>query len=532
MRAAWIPLIVVLALAAGCLGLQNDVDPAHEDIPEEPTWHLEALESGDDHDHSDPAQHEHITTPNFETIGHHPLTSQAYGHAPGGSACASVDEGETQRIGAVKAIDNRGIILADLNDPTNPEYMGEFHLTGTLIYDVAVVPDDTHIALITSQPHEPHDPNDHLFALNPLAHATTNQPLTLTWESPCTNEPLTLLDEHADPIPRPFSILLIDVSDPENPTVADQRPISGLGHSIHATQTSERIWVLGVTDSLAQNTRHFHFYEVTDTGLNTVLEPLSVYTARASPDHADYTMGHSDGWIHEHPITGDTLAYLAAGPAFEIIDITNPHTPEPLGWWSDIGPESEGDHVLHSVTTLEETRNDRHYTVLGPEAAWSPAVGPSGIVWVLDTTDPTNPHAVAGWTLPANVEWQDRLQFSNHYMDIIDETLFVSMYHGGIWAVDISTTHLEQGTQDDPTRLDSIGVFAPTSKDAIHPNQDWRPWTPNVQDVYAIPGDILVAFDGNSGVYTFTFDDGNPMPAPEPYPFDPPPTVQPPLDDA
>ncbi len=520
MRAAWTLLALALVLLAGCLALQNDPEPARTDAaPEAPAWHEAALAHGDDHDHADPAHHEGLTTPNFHTLGHDPLVTERFGASPGGSACASVDGDDDERIGAQKAGDNRGVVLTSLDDPAHPEYLGEFYLTGTYVYDVAVVPDGEHIALVTTQPHPPPDDENPL----PLDPLTPTDSPTLEWESPCTDRPLDLTAQTTDPLPRPVSLILVDVSDPAQPAIADQRPLTGLGHSVHSTTADGRTWVLAVTDTLAPNTRHFHFHELTTIADQATLAPLSVYSANTAPDHLDYLTGHSDGWIEEHPLTGQPLAYLAAGPAFEIVDLTTPHAPERIAWWSDIGPDSEGDHVFHSVNTHWDPDAQRHYAIVGPEAGDRPATGPSGVVWVLDTTDPTQPEPTAAWTLPTDVEWDDRLQFSNHYMTVANDTLFVSTYHGGIWAVSLDGIH--NGTPDDPALLDSLGVYLPTSDDAVHPRQGWRPWTPTVQDVYTLDDDTLVTFDANSGVHTFTFDTDAPMPTPEPWPIQPPPNV-------
>jgi hypothetical protein len=137
---------------------------------------------------------------------------------------------------------------------------------------------------------------------------------------------------------------------------------------------------------------------------------------------------------------------------------------------------------------------------------------------VLDTTDPTKPFAVGAWTLPHEVEWSDVYMFSNHYFTYSGRTAFVSMYHGGVWAVDLAP--VENATE--LVMLPTVGVFMP-DRDSPAPPETMLRWAPTVQEVFAFEDGTLMAFDGSSGLYTFRFDASRPAPAPEPWSIPAPP---------
>lgn len=399
-----------------------------------------------------------------------------------------------------------------------------------------MVPDGQHLALVTAQPKEGPLPT----GLG-IARPGNGQVLG-TWQSACSDEPVPLvLDQAAqDPVPRPSSLLLVDISDPAAPEIVDQRPISGLGHGVFSTTVDGETWVMAITENLAEGARHYHLYRLAEAPSGTVLEPLSVYAAEPVPEQAQGLIGHSDAWIKTHPKTNQTLGYLAAGGTFEIVDYSDPQMPERLSVWTDMRGDGPFDHNLHSAHALDtlwngagrpcgssasQTSNgsscDTHYTVVGPELGGPPENGaPTGTVWVLDTTDPSDPKEVAAWTLPHEVAWDGSLQSSTHYLTVHDRTLFVSAYHGGIWAVDLAG--LDEGSPEDPVLLKSIGVFMPAAE-APQPEGYGFPWTPNLEEVHVLDEatGTLVTFDSNSGVYTFTFDADRPAPPPEPWPLEP-----------
>jgi hypothetical protein len=228
--------------------------------------------------------------------------------------------------------------------------------------------------------------------------------------------------------------------------------------------------------------------------------------------------GHSEAWLYKHPKTGKTLAYIQSREWIRTVDVTDMRQPRELGKWTDRTPAREGySGSLHSIFPMPDLWNGRHFVVVGPEWGGHPTGVPSGIVWVLDDTDPTKLSEVAAWTLPHEVQWSGEYMFSTHYFGVVGETLFVSMYHGGVWAVDL--TGIDEAA-DGLVLLRSVGVFAPANVSPHPPSKPVR-WTPTVEEVRPLADGTLVTFDSNSGLYTFRYDATRPMPAPTPWPIAP-----------
>lgn len=486
----------------------DDASPVdREPAPVEAGWSEPVLSWPEGHDHADPAHHAGLTTPNFEIVGYDPLVSAHYGHTPAGYLCGDATATtDGRRLAVVESRSDVGFAIADVTDPAAPRWLGELLMPSTYVYDVAVVPDGKHVVLVTSEA----QPEGLVPDLPPV-------PWRATWRSPCAAAPVVLAQP--DPVPRPASVVLIDITDPAAPAVIDQRPMAGLGHSVFSTILDGRTWVLASAVS-APATDTFYFYELLDTPLGAKLDLLSAYVPPAAQDQVAADVGgHDDGVIATHPITGDTLAYLVNRRDLVVLDLADPRRPAEVGRWSDWTPERMGFAAnLHSVYPLPAPIDGRHYTVVGPEWTGKPEGHPSGIVFVLDTTDPSAPRAVAGWTLPHDVEWSDYLHFSTHYLSVVDRTLFVSMYHAGVWAVDLGAI-----TGDAFVSLPSVGVFMPVNVSPAPPDAPIR-WTPTLEEVLALPGGDLVTFDSNSGLYVFRFDATRPAPPPEPWPLDAPPT--------
>ena len=122
---------------------------------------------------------------------------------------------------------------------------------------------------------------------------------------------------------------------------------------------------------------------------------------------------------------------------------------------------------------------------------------------MLDTTDPANPVEVSRWTMPVEPDWAGGgLQFSTHYVDVLNRTMFVTNYHGGMWAVDLT----------DPATPRTVGIFVP---DRVSP----QPYGgaaagPGVEDVVVDHAlGLLTVWDNAGGIYQLHFDQSDPAPA-------------------
>lgn len=533
-RQLWIALLLAAAagLAAGCIG---DTDETMETMPGDTAdapWHEAALPHGDDHDHTDRSQHAGLTTPNFEVVGFDPLFSPYYDQPAGSYFCGDASPTRDERtLAVVESRSDVGFAIADVTNPEDPRWIGEFVMETTHIYDLAVAPDGEHVLLVTSDIRDEAQPDTPVPA-NPLprSQATAGDTPSLTWHSACSSEPVTVTSAEEDPVPRPMSLLLVSIEDPEEPEIIEQRPITGNGHSVFTETIDGDDWVLVTTSRTPSPTNPplvshntvsaYEFYHLQEAPHGATLEHLSTYKPPpgAGDDLSLGPRGH-DGWMNKHPGTGEVYAYLSGGERFTILDMTQPRAPEELSRWHPTGEGTAAETgLLHSAYPLDELRDGRHFTLIGPEHHERPDPYPSGIIWALDTTDPAQPEAVAAWTLPADVEWDGTYMFSNHYFSVYEDTLFASQYHGGMWAIDLSPLAQAPDGPGELTHLDSVGVFIPDRDPPQEPAVQQR-WAPTLEEALAMPDGTIVTFDGNAGLYTLAFDAETPMPAPTPWPI-------------
>jgi len=107
----------------------------------------------------------------------------------------------------------------------------------------------------------------------------------------------------------------------------------------------------------------------------------------------------------------------------------------------------------------------------------------------------------------------------------VNRTLFATVYHGGVWAIDVSTPEAR-------FTMPSIGAFLPSMESPKHFDTPPRGVVvkalyggyalddaPVVLDLNPTSEGNLVVFDMQSGVYSVHFDATHPAPAPEPWPL-------------
>jgi hypothetical protein len=500
-------LIVAMALLAGCAGLPGGNDGGDTTPAMDVSWAERVLSPPSDHNHSIMAHHRGLSTPNFEVLGHDPMISFERGSTNYYFPCGDAKETVTgRRIAVVESESDVAFGLADITDPMAPVFLGEMVMRTSAPYDVAVVPDGRHIVMVTELPKSPEQGGEPLDA-----------PMGPTWRSACDPTPRPLIGR-AGPaeelLPHGNQLLLISIEDPRNPVIVDQRPLSGVGHGVSTELIDGRTWVGVAAWGQYELTSTYQFYEITTTAAGPVLGYLSTFNIPPSPDAQLRSLGHDDVWITKHPKTGDVTAWMAHWHhGLIIVDLSDPRMPRQLGQWSAYDPaRPAATGGMHSLWIAPELRDGRHIVVTGPELGGRPTDQPSGTVYVVDTTDPTNPTPIAGWTLPHDVQWTKGGEWSGHYLTVINDTGFITMYHGGIWAFDLSKI------SDTFTSLPSVGVFVP---DLESPSPDIMasPWAPMLGEVHAFSDGTMVTFEATAGVITFRYNETEPMPAPEPWPI-------------
>jgi hypothetical protein len=510
-RVRVVALLLVILLLAGCASPADDGDGGGGggEEADASAWAARAVPSADDHDHNDPAQHAGLTTPNFQVLGWDPLVSDALGTTAGGHYCGGVGTtGEGRKIAVVHSFDSAtdvAFVVVDVTDPAAPRKLGEYLLDSVHVYDSTISPDGRFVVL-GANPEVPASPG---FALGTLIV----QP---KWRDACTGATRAAGPEQS--LPLAPGVVLVDVSDPEAPVFADFAPTPVLGpHSVHAADVEGPPLFLASITNLEHQASYFQFYGVEELPvLGPRLQLLSTYQGPPGPEDPAVPLinGHVDGYVAEHPGTGQTLAWLANWDAGVIVlDVTNPRVPIEIARWGGAanGPASLGDEDtggIHGTFPLPVMWGEKHYTLAGQELGGRPEDRPTGWIFLLDTTDPAAPTEVGRWTLPVDVTWGAFLQFSTHYFTVVEKTLFVSLYHGGVWAIDLS----DEANLSDPR---AVGAWIP---DRVSPAPPAGPGYDEVLDVIPLGGHDLLAFGSRSGAYVLRFDPAAPMPAPAPWP--------------
>lgn len=504
---------LLLTTLAGCLGGTNNGEDEGETVaPEVPVdWALRALDNIGEHNHGSVSDHVGRSTPNFETLGWDPLSTDYHGGTSGGYLCGDVSETGERRIGVVHSFDTDiALVTVDLTNITAPQKLGELVLPHTFVYDVAITPDANFALLATNDPDAAREkgPTAALSGLAvPLASIQTTTSPVPVWRDGCTgSEHVVPMASHLDGAEFGPGVVLVDIRDPSAPSILDYQPLAGLGaHSVFATQFDDEYRVLASVTNLQQQASYYAFLDITTTPLG--VEQLLLQSTFAPMTEAETNPpvinGHVDGWIQVHPGTERKLAFLANWDGgLIIVDVENPLLPEEVGRWSDYAglgnvPYDDNSGSIHEALPMTTLWGDRHYTIIGQEVLGPRAGATTGAVFVMDTTDPTNPHPVSAWTMPAEGVWDEGILFSTHYVTVDDRMLFVTMYHGGVWAVDLS----------DPENPRSRGVYVPANEEASSViDRVSFDWSPVVLEAEVIAPGVLTVWDGNSGVYTVAFD--------------------------
>jgi hypothetical protein len=487
-----------------------------------------------DHDHHDPLQHVGLSTPNFHELGWDPLISDYYGRSAGGYLCGdALDTGE-KRLAAVHGYQTDvAFELVDVTNGSAPKLLGEFVLPRSASRDVAITPDGNHVVIAVSTPDAGPTPAGAVAAaLDAPNLAALGVPddgnayyrsycdgvlHKVTWKDGVRDALQGTLTGPEQQAPFPPGVMMVSIVDPKNIAIEGYYSLPVLGaHSIYAGDLGGQTIIIASVVNLAAQVSNFWFFTVVEGP--QPLQLLSLFQDRADGGGAALVNGHNDGVVQIHPVTKQPLAYLANWhQGMIILDMSNPRVPTVIGRWSDNAGFANADLVqdgsgdVHEAIPLDTTWGGRHYTFIGQEILDHPTKTPSGLVHIVDTTDPTKPVEVATWTLPVDVVWDEPGVFSTHYVSFYGSTMFVAHYHAGVWAVDLSG--LLDGKVDEADKHPpAIGVYVPANVSPKPPPKGPDDWTPTIMDVNPLKNGDIVVWDNKSGIYTVHFDASQPAP--------------------
>lgn len=420
MRVALVPSLFVLMTAfAGCL---NDPQAAGLDAPDgalgyryyaDADFPLEV-----DHDHKDATTH--IAKFQVDFLTHHACTAD--GNVKAGMVAGFTDIAFHGKYAYVGKGD--GFCVLDIQDPANPRFVGQY--VGEPSADLEITQDGQYVLLLTQRNTVP----------GPLSRGSTDP---------------------TDNLPR--GVIVVNVKDPRSPAFESYYPVPTNGvhtavtykmgdRQLVSIQTYDWFPPVPVGPVPQQNLPVTQRIEITElkpaaTGKMS-LSRISTYSfPRPTNDQLALYFPH-DAYIQKHPLTGQTLLYIAYWDAgLVIVNIDDPANPRFVSRYSDRAPSKYNSY--HDVKVSEELIDGRHITVTGPELESS--AGEVGYYRIFDTTDPAKPVQLGAWTVPGLGGNPGSFLFSPHVFQLVNGRLYIGHNHAGLWIVDIHNETLLKDPQ-------------------------------------------------------------------------------------
>jgi hypothetical protein len=198
--------------------------------------------------------------------------------------------------------------------------------------------------------------------------------------------------------------------------------------------------------------------------------------------HASNLIGHQDMTYQEDPLTGAPTLYVSFwNLGMRIVDVSLPAAPVEVGSWAGVGAE-----LYHGAlhTSMAFASGDRRIVVTIPE-------GGDPVLFVLDVTELSDPQVLAQWH--AYDDNGNASTFSLHNFQVVAGRVYLAMYHGGLFILDVSTPETLAAPR-------ILGTYLPHM-----PAPDGSPYSPGIWDAVVKDGYILT---GNSpdGFYVLHYD--------------------------
>jgi predicted small lipoprotein YifL len=179
--------------------------------------------------------------------------------------------------------------------------------------------------------------------------------------------------------------------------------------------------------------------------------------------------GH-DMTFFADPVTGMPLLFVAyAYEGLKVVDLTQPSAPVLVARWMPPADSSEK-HYTHSVA-VERLPSGQLLVVVGSETFEPPNQGIASPLWILDATAAVTappltvePQHLSTWRNPGGAA-AGNLGLSVHFFRLDGGLLYVSHYHGGVWAIDVRTPEAQ-------TNPEAFGYIMPIPPGAIAPPED------------------------------------------------------------
>ncbi len=459
-------LLMVSTALAGCIGSSDDelsTDQADTEILD---WVFEDFIVAD-HDHADPIEHQ-VSSPTTEAIAHHALSEDGVPHSyigeldtrAGLTAVAILGQGSTP-----------GFVLLDTSDPSTPELLGRAEAPYSYAVDVKLTSDGAYALLATQE----------------ITSRTGGQPT-----------PDALAD---GTYAARNGIMVWDITDPTNPTLASFAPAEALGcHMISVAEIDGEEWVFCINQSLTV----YRFERSPEPTLvqagafwpfGTEGYELIVEEERALPGPLPHDMTYQPDPIDGTPTL--TVSHWDLGVV--TLDVSNPQAPEQRFRWNGQGAEHYQGFV-HSAMLTE--LDDKRVLVASPETLDDilPAI------WVLDVTDWDNPELLAEWSNPGGHTSQGLLM-TTHQLQIVGERLYLAYNHNGLWVLNLTTMIEHGGSAPDAREIEAVHL--PSLDGELYDRDAYPSGVPGTWDVNVVGGYVLMT-DRYTGLHV-THIEGDPI---------------------
>ena len=336
---------------------------------------------------------------------------------------------------------------------------------------------------------------------------------------------------------------VVDVSDPESPTLAFAKPVASEG-GVH-TSRSHVIPDGPSSDDAPRAPGEYLFETANGFGVEVSRVEREPFVRLEEVNRISIDEVH-DMFLQDDPATGRTYMYIAAGfsSGFYVYDVTDPANEQLLGEW-DVTPQCNEDWYSHTVDVV--TRNGRRYVTMPAElfdngeqpeeeqelgcGAVSGNGDKPGPLWIVDATDFSrlgqegdSPDALrskseaalqATWTNASDAPGGN-LGHSPHNQQVVGDRIFVSNYHAGVTVLDASGAFA--GRRERPREL---GFFVPAGEPTrpIYEAQagplipfisGFIQYRPLIWDMVFYRGRVLAA-DETGGFYSLRYVEDEPQ---------------------
>lgn len=428
--------LLVLGILAGCLGSSDDQRTSDGAVDHAGIAAAIGEPIEMEHDHTDASLHtgsHNVELVAWSSLGI-PLGQQGFANF------VLRDDPETGRTLAYVASDGDtrgGFVIADITDEERIAVLGSYMVDGNNIQEVRVTPDGRFAAMNVQAIPEPG------FFTSPGGPADCGA-----------------------------CIHLVNIEDPEAPRLVSVLPVELLGtHNLafHVLPDGQLyLFYVGQPlagtnpDPVGNRVGIARFVEL--PGGNALLVPVGNLVHDTTFD--DGRSFPHDVLIAEHPLTGQTIAYVSwwegGAVTFDVTTQAAWAMPE-IGRNTETAPSSA--LAIHWLVQEETVRTD------GRVIAWSaPEIGSlddgTGVVRAYDASDPRELVQVGTWQLPGNLSIEGRYILSPHTAvpDQATGLLAVAHYHAGVWILDMT----------DPEDPEALGYYLPHgAEDAPFPGPIW-----------------------------------------------------------